>query len=93
VQYIGAFGDLQRAATPDIYDGTRYLGQVLDSPKELVPGYWVINLGVEKSVPLGLDSPSVAIAVGVNNVLDVSLPRYVPSMIGRQFFCSIAVGW
>ncbi len=93
VQYIGAFGDLQRAATPDIYDGTRYLGQVLDSPEELVRGYWVINLGVEKSLPLGPSSPSITMAVGVNNVLDVTLPRYVPSMIGRQVFCSLALTW
>ncbi|MCS7000984.1 MAG: TonB-dependent receptor [Bacteroidota bacterium] len=90
-QYVGAFGDLQRAANADIYDGTQYLGQLLDSPKELVPGYWMLNLGIEKR--LRADAVTFVVAVGVNNLLDIVNPRYVPTLIGRQGFCSVQVEW
>lgn len=91
VQYVGAFGDLQRASNPDIYDGTLYLGQVLDSPAELVPVYWMLNFGVEKRLPLM--GTIVAIAAGVNNLLNVVNPRAVPTLIGRQGFCSVQLQW
>lgn len=90
-QYVGAFGDLQRAANPDIYDGTQYLGQLLDSPAELVAGYWVVNVGAEKRFRWG--SIVVAVAAGINNALDIVNPRYVPTLIGRQGFCSLQLEW
>ncbi len=91
VQYVGAFGDLQRASNPDIYDGTLYLGQLLDSPAELVPGYWMLNGGIEKRLPMM--GTVIAIAVGVNNLLNVVNPRAVPTLIGRQGFCSVQLQW
>ncbi|MCX7929375.1 MAG: TonB-dependent receptor [Chlorobi bacterium] len=90
-QYVGPFGDLQRAANPDVYDGTQYLGQLLDSPAELVPGYWMLNVGVEKRVPIC--GATLVLVCGINNILDVVMPRYVPTAIGRQGFCSIQVEW
>jgi outer membrane receptor for ferrienterochelin and colicins len=90
-QYVGAFGDMQRASNPDIYDGTQYLGQVLDSTAELVPRYWLISLGLEKHLRLG--GTTLTLAIGVNNLLDVVRPRYVPTLIGRQGFCSVQCQW
>jgi outer membrane receptor for Fe3+-dicitrate len=82
---------MQRASNPDIYDGTQYLGQVLDSTAELVPGYWLISLGLEKHLRLG--GTTLTLAIGVNNLLDVVRPRYVPTLIGRQGFCSVQCQW
>jgi hypothetical protein len=92
-QYVGAFGDLQRASNPDIYSGTQYLGQLLDTPAELVAGYWLVNLGIEKQIPLAGNNAKLTIAAGLNNALDVVQPRYVPSLIGRQGFCSFGIEW
>ncbi|MCX8052021.1 MAG: TonB-dependent receptor [Chlorobi bacterium] len=91
-QYVGAFGDLQRASNPDIYDGTQYLGQLLDSPAELVPGYWMFNFGIEKRIAT-VGGTTLVVAAGVNNMFDVVMPRYVPTAIGRQGFCSMQLEW
>jgi outer membrane receptor for ferrienterochelin and colicins len=91
-QYVGAFGDLQRASNPDIYDGTQYLGQLLDSPAELVPGYWMLNFGIEKRIAT-VGGTTLVVAAGVNNMFDVVMPRYVPTAIGRQGFCSMQLEW
>lgn len=90
-QYVGAFGDPQRASNPDVYDGTHYLGQLLDSPDELVPGYWLLNTGVEKRLPLW--GATLAIAAGIDNLLNIVNPRSVPTLIGRQGFCSVQFEW
>lgn len=92
-QYVGAFGDLQRAANPDIYSRTQYLGQLLDTSAELVPRYWLVNLGIETRIPLAGNNTKLTIAAGLNNALDVVQPRYVPSLIGRQGFCSFGIEW
>lgn len=90
-QYVGAFGDLQRAANPDVYDGTQYLGQLLDSSTELVPGYWVVNVGAQKRFQW--EGITLLLTAGINNALDVVNPRYVPTLIGRQGFCSLQLEW
>lgn len=91
VQYVGSFGDLQRAVNPDVFAGSTYLGQLLDDPRELVPASWIVNLGVVKDIPLG--ATVLQVAAGVNNVFDVADPRSMPWLVGRQGFCSIQLEW
>ncbi|MBL7998077.1 MAG: TonB-dependent receptor [Candidatus Kapabacteria bacterium] len=94
-QYIGAFGEQQLNKNPDVYSGSIAFGQVLDSKDEYVDGYWNVNATVTKRFAFDAlsERSQIQVSVGVNNLFNVTNPRYIPNLIGRQFFVNTSVTW
>lgn len=94
-QYVGRFGEQQLNGNPDIFSDTTSFGSLLDSNNEYVPGYWNCNATITKrfAVTFFTDTSVLTCSVGVNNMFNTTNPRFIPSLLGRQFFINAGITW
>ncbi|MCS6965938.1 MAG: TonB-dependent receptor [Candidatus Kapabacteria bacterium] len=66
--------------------------RVLDHPDEYVPGFWNLSCWATQS---WLPTPTITILVniGLQNVLNVVNPRFLPHLVGRQWFVNAEFRW
>ncbi|MBS1560053.1 MAG: TonB-dependent receptor [Bacteroidetes bacterium] len=83
-QFIGKYGDesLDKNGIV-ISDPPR---RVLDRDDEFVEGYTVMNVACTRSFTVGEIENALTVGAGLNNILNVSNPQYIPGLVGRQFF-------
>lgn len=95
-QYVGAFGEEQLDNNPNAYiNGGESLGAILDREDEYVQGYWNLNATLTKRFSWeAISNRSVVqVSVGVNNLLNKQNLRFIPNLMGRQFFINASLTW
>lgn len=94
-QYVGKYGDPALESIGPIYIGSNSAGDLLDNPSEYVAAYTLVHLSASKNIEAEFIAPNAKLActIGINNLLGVSNPQYVPSLIGRQFFVNASFNW
>ncbi len=65
--------------------------RVLDRPDEYVSGFWNLNLWLTQ--PWRLSSVDISFSTGIRNLLNVRNPRFLPHLVGRQWFFHAELRW
>ncbi len=65
--------------------------RVLDRADEYVPGFW--NLSCWLTHSWNIASATLTLAAGGRNLLNVLNPRFIPELVGRQWFISADLQW
>lgn len=65
--------------------------RVLDRPEEYVPGFWNVNSWLSQQWRIA--SVMLQLRLGVRNALNVFSPRFLPHLVGRQWFVATTLRW
>lgn len=65
--------------------------RILDRPEEYVPGFWNLDCWMTQSWKTS--AAVLSLSAGVRNALNVLNPRFLPQLVGRQWFLSAELRW